>query len=77
MADVVPNPTVCNLGASVPGGDFHVDYNQIIKHIEELNVLAGEGVAKIQHTTDGARLKVRFNLSLISTRFSHPFSSGW
>ncbi|XP_033741236.1 UBX domain-containing protein 11-like isoform X2 [Pecten maximus] len=37
--------------------DFEIDFNVIIENIKELNVLAGEGVSKIQHTTDGARLK--------------------
>ena len=38
--------------------NFHVDYDLVIRNIEELNILAGEGVAKIQQTQDGARLKV-------------------
>ena len=40
------------------GANFHVDYDLVIRNIEELNILAGEGVAKIQQTPDGARLKV-------------------
>ena len=38
--------------------DFHVDYDRIIQNIEELNALAGEGVGQVQHTADGARIKV-------------------
>ena len=30
-----------------------------IENIKDLNTLAGEGVASIKHTKDGARLKVR------------------
>lgn len=45
-------------GASVPTSELKVDYNQLIKNVQELNVLAGEGVARVQRTTDGARLKV-------------------
>lgn len=45
-------------GAKTTDQEFHVDYNLILENIKELNVLAGEGVAKIQHTTDGARLKM-------------------
>ena len=35
-----------------------MDFDQVIHNINELNELAGAGVSKIQHTTDGARLKV-------------------
>ncbi|XP_067676082.1 UBX domain-containing protein 11-like [Haliotis asinina] len=38
---------------------FHMDYDRIIENIRDLNVLAGEGEAKIQHTTDGARLRIQ------------------
>ena len=41
-------------------GKLQVDYNLIVENIKELNALAGDGVAKIQHTTDGARLKVTY-----------------
>ncbi|XP_048769465.1 UBX domain-containing protein 11-like isoform X5 [Ostrea edulis] len=37
---------------------FTVDYDRVIENIKDLNVLAGEGVSKIQHTTDGARLRL-------------------
>lgn len=43
---------------SVPE-EFTVDYDLIIENVKELNILAGEGISKIQHTVDGARLKVR------------------
>ena len=51
--DVVWNPD-----SSRPG-EFKVDYDLVINNIADLNVLAGDGTHKIQHTTDGARLKVR------------------
>ena len=35
-----------------------IDYDKLMENIKDLNVLAGEGVHRIQHTTDGARLKV-------------------
>ncbi|XP_013409102.1 UBX domain-containing protein 11 [Lingula anatina] len=38
--------------------EFKVDYDLIVENINELNAIAGEGVAKIQHTTGGARLKI-------------------
>ena len=37
---------------------FKVDYNLLIENIKDLNTLAGEGVASIKHTKDGARLTV-------------------
>ena len=42
--------------------DFKVDYNLMLENIKDLNTLAGEGVASIKHTKDGARLKVSFFL---------------
>lgn len=36
-----------------------VDYDKMMENIKDLNVLAGEGISRIQRTTDGARLKVR------------------
>ncbi|XP_021354051.1 UBX domain-containing protein 11-like isoform X3 [Mizuhopecten yessoensis] len=60
--------------------EFEIDFNIIIANIKELNVLAGEGVSKIQHTTDGARLKpqdpVKFTLySNGMMLYSGPFRS--
>ncbi len=46
-----------NTGVSVPQ-QFKMDFDLVLENINELNTLAGEGIAKIQHTTDGARLKV-------------------
>lgn len=40
---------------------FTVDYDRLIENIKDLNVLAGEGVSKIHHTNDGARLRVNFS----------------
>ncbi|KAH3726087.1 hypothetical protein DPMN_051943, partial [Dreissena polymorpha] len=36
---------------------FRVDYNRLVENIKDLNALAGEGVAFITQTKDGARLK--------------------
>ena len=36
-----------------------IDYDKMMENIKDLNVLAGEGISRIQRTTDGARLKVR------------------
>ncbi|KAK3098430.1 hypothetical protein FSP39_019390 [Pinctada imbricata] len=38
--------------------DFTMEFNKVLENIKDLNVLAGEGVSKVQHTTDGARLKM-------------------
>lgn len=38
---------------------FKVNFDVIIENIKELNILANEGVAKVQQTLGGARLKVR------------------
>ena len=35
-----------------------IDYDKLLDNIKDLNVLAGEGISRIQRTTDGARLKV-------------------
>lgn len=39
------------------GMPFKIDFDLLLANIRDLNVIAGEGVAKVQHTTDGARLK--------------------
>ena len=49
----------CTPASSVPDPKGVPKFDQILESIRELNVLAGEGVAKIQHTTGGAKLKVR------------------
>ena len=36
-----------------------MDYDLVMKNIEELNNIAGEGEHYIKHTKDGARLRVR------------------
>ena len=48
------------LDTSRSDGKLTVDFDLVVENIAELNALAGDGVAKIQHTVDGARLKVRF-----------------
>lgn len=55
--------------ASLPSDDFNINYDQFAKNIHDLNVLAGEGIAKIEHTSDGARLKVTILLSLYLSFF--------
>lgn len=46
-------------GSSTPTAfQLQVDFDLIVKNIEELNSLAGEGEHVISHTTKGARLKV-------------------
>ncbi|ELU04902.1 hypothetical protein CAPTEDRAFT_219752 [Capitella teleta] len=37
--------------------DFQIDFDQVVRNIQELNAMAGEGISKIQHTKGGARLK--------------------
>ena len=44
---------------SSAGDVFQVDFDLILENISVLNSVAGEGQAKVQHTTGGARLKVR------------------
>ena len=43
-------------GASIK--PFVMDFDLVIKNIEDLNTIAGEGEHYIQHTKDGARLQV-------------------
>ena len=43
---------------SIPGIRFQVDYDLIIRSIQELNALAGEGLGEVHKTADGARIKV-------------------
>lgn len=37
---------------------FSVDFDVVIKHIKELNILAGEGSSEVTRTSNGAQLKV-------------------
>ncbi|XP_050391783.1 UBX domain-containing protein 11 [Patella vulgata] len=37
---------------------FQINFDQLIENIKDLNILAGEGLAKVTKTTDGARLKI-------------------
>lgn len=57
---------------------FAVDYDRLIENIKDLNVLAGEGVSKIHHTNDGARLRLPDPVPLVFYAngimlFSGPF----
>uniref|UniRef100_UPI00398EA16D UBX domain-containing protein 11 isoform X2 n=1 Tax=Pristiophorus japonicus TaxID=55135 RepID=UPI00398EA16D len=36
---------------------FQMEFNLVIENIKDLNILAGEGEARVEHTTGGARLK--------------------
>ena len=56
--DDVVDTEVWRPQSSVADTDLYVDYDLIISNINDLNVLAGDGTHTIQHTTDGARLKV-------------------
>ncbi|XP_076456956.1 UBX domain-containing protein 11-like [Babylonia areolata] len=39
------------------GQSFNIDFDRLLENIQDLNVIAGEGEARVQRTTDGARLK--------------------
>ncbi|XP_070564296.1 UBX domain-containing protein 11-like isoform X2 [Ptychodera flava] len=59
---------------------FHVDFNKVIENIKELNILAGEGVQRIQKTIGGARLRAPepITLTLYANgifMFNGPFRS--
>lgn len=41
-----------------------IDFNLLVSRVNELNILSGEGVFKVEHTADGARLKVSHLISL-------------
>ncbi|XP_077977161.1 UBX domain-containing protein 11-like [Glandiceps talaboti] len=65
---------------SVPPPAFQVDFNKVIENIKELNVLAGEGVHRIQRTIGGARLRPPDPIPLTLyangiVMFSGPFRS--
>lgn len=36
----------------------NLDFNRLVENIRDLNILAGEGVAQIKKTTDGARFEI-------------------
>ena len=58
-----------SLATSAP---FKVNFDLIVKNIEELNNLAGEGEHVIAHTSKGARLKVdplQISVLISSSRF--------
>ncbi|KAL8576046.1 hypothetical protein ACOMHN_052064 [Nucella lapillus] len=46
----------------VQGQAFSIDFDRLLENIGDLNVIAGEGEARIQRTTDGARLKRQGNV---------------
>ncbi|CAI9738350.1 domain-containing 11-like [Octopus vulgaris] len=51
------DPCLWSPEESIPEPSLKVDYDVIIENIKELNLLAGEGVANVESTKDGARLK--------------------
>ena len=55
---MVPSTTATTARSETVQSKFSVDYDRLIENIKDLNVLAGEGVSKVHHTTDGARLRV-------------------
>lgn len=61
------SPRVWKPEESVASGEFSVDYDLFARNINELNVVAGEGVAKIHRTADGARLRVRIAVMIQSS----------
>ncbi|CAK8683487.1 unnamed protein product [Clavelina lepadiformis] len=57
---------------------YAVDFDLIVKNIQDLNIIAGEGKSIIQKTKDGARLKVQDTIPLTLyangfVMFSGPF----
>nr|CAB3267479.1 UBX domain-containing protein 11-like [Phallusia mammillata] len=43
---------------------FIPDYDLVLRNIQDLNVIAGEGVSKVEKTKDGARLKMQETVSM-------------
>ena len=43
--------------SSPPDQAFNINFDLMFENIRDLNVIAGEGEARVQHTTDGARLR--------------------
>lgn len=41
-----------------PSQPLNLDFNQLVENIKDLNVLAGEGVAQIRKTAEGARFEI-------------------
>ncbi|XP_062604679.1 UBX domain-containing protein 11-like [Saccostrea cucullata] len=79
LSHTVPAPvTTTATRSDTVQSEFKVDYDKIIENIKDLNVLAGEGVSKIQHTSDGARLRLPDPVPLVLYAngimlFSGPF----
>nr|XP_022289531.1 UBX domain-containing protein 11-like isoform X2 [Crassostrea virginica] len=76
--NVVPSTTATTARSETVQSKFSVDYDRLIENIKDLNVLAGEGVSKVHHTTDGARLRLPDPVPLILYAngimlFSGPF----
>ena len=60
--------------SSIAAAGWKVDFDLVLKNIQELNVLAGEGCAVVSHTKGGATLKVN-KLCSLGVKVSIKFSS--
>ncbi|XP_052831493.1 UBX domain-containing protein 11 isoform X2 [Octopus bimaculoides] len=56
-SSITYDPCLWSSEESIPEKSVKVDYDVVIQNIKELNLLAGEGVANVEPTKDGARLK--------------------
>ena len=52
-------PGVREEGRGGQGGAYSPDYDALVESVAQLNFIAGEGVARVERTADGARLRVR------------------
>ena len=56
LASGSTDPSVSNTSSKV--GSPNIDFNRLIENINDLNVLAGAGVAQIKKTSDRARFEI-------------------
>lgn len=47
-----------SLTSSADSNPYNIDYDALIKNINELNMIVGDGETKIEKTSSGARFKV-------------------
>ncbi|EGD82442.1 ubiquitin carboxyl-terminal hydrolase 12 [Salpingoeca rosetta] len=80
--DATTQPTAPDTSMAQPSAEFKVDFDQVVRNVDELNLLAGDGAAKIERDgdTNMARLKhtQRVPLTLYSNGFllfEGPFRS--
>ncbi|XP_071956225.1 UBX domain-containing protein 11-like isoform X2 [Antedon mediterranea] len=57
-------PTVGNPASLASDQNQKVDFDRVIENIKELNVIAGEGLKEIKHTSGGARLHTKEQVPL-------------